>query len=317
MIEIQSVNKYFGAFQVLRDISFSVGRGEIVGFLGPNGAGKTTTMRILNGFLPATSGNAVVAGHDISTAPLEVKRRIGYLPENVALYNDMTVNEYLRFVTEAKRVPRRARAERIGRVSRQCALEQVRNRLIGSLSKGFKQRVALAQALVNDPEVLIMDEPTSGLDPAQIIEIRELIKSLAGERTIILSTHILPEVSAVCQRVIIINDGRIVAQDSLDKLTGGSSGRGAAVNVRVEGRLGDLRERLGRLEGVVSVRDMTVHDTESPAELLVTADKDKDIRRAVAETVVGMGLGLLELRPERLSLEEIFMQTITSDKPQE
>ncbi|MBN2289820.1 MAG: ATP-binding cassette domain-containing protein [Candidatus Glassbacteria bacterium] len=310
MIELQGVNKFFGSFHVLKDISFKVNKGEIVGFLGPNGAGKTTSLRILNGFLPATTGRAVVAGYDISSQAMEVKRRIGYLPENVSLYKDMTVGEYLAFVAEAKRVPRRQRAERVQRVSRQCAVEKVRNRLIGSLSKGYQQRVGLAQAIINDPQVLLMDEPTTGLDPAQIVEIRELIKSLAGEHTIMLSTHILPEVSAVCNRVIIINEGRIAAEDSLENLTG-SSGKGATVIARVQGELKDLKEKLSRTPGVVSVREAGQPAGEEAIDLIVAAESGSDIRRAVAETVVGAGCGLLELRPVRLSLEEIFMQTIT------
>jgi ABC-2 type transport system ATP-binding protein len=310
MIELQSVNKFYGAFQVLRDISFTVNRGEIVGFLGPNGAGKTTTMRILNGFLPATSGRAMVAGHAVDREPLAAKRALGYLPENVSLYNDMTVREYLRFVAEAKKVPSRELRAKLEKVTSQCGLEKVSNRLIGALSKGYRQRVGLAQAIVNDPRVLIMDEPTTGLDPAQIIEIRELISSLAGEHTIILSTHILPEVSAVCKRVIIINEGRIVAEDSLDNLTGGS-GRGGSVTVRVENLTPELESRLAALKGVSSVRCAGAAAADGATELLVLAEREADIRRAVAETVVGSGAGLLELRPNRLSLEEIFMQIIT------
>ncbi|MCE5271030.1 ABC transporter ATP-binding protein [bacterium] len=310
MIELQSVNKFYGAFQVLRDISFSVGKGEIVGFLGPNGAGKTTTMRILNGFLPATSGQAVVAGHAVDREPLAVKRALGYLPENVSLYNDMTVSEYLRFVAEAKRVAPSERRARLDKVTAQCGLDKVNNRLIGALSKGYRQRVGLAQAIVNDPQVLIMDEPTTGLDPAQIIEIRELINSLAGEHTIILSTHILPEVSAVCKRVIIINEGRIVAEDSLENLTGGS-GRGGSVTVRVESCTPELERRLAALKGVASVRLTGPAAPQGETELMVLAEREADIRRAVAEAVAGAGAGLLELRPNRLSLEEIFMQIIT------
>jgi ABC-2 type transport system ATP-binding protein len=311
MIELQQVNKYFGAVQVLKDISFTVNRGEIVGFLGPNGAGKTTTMRILNGFMPATAGKARVAGYEVDKDPLEVKRRIGYLPENVSLYNDMTVSEYLSFVAQAKRTPRRKVAGKVSRACLQCGIDQVANRLIGPLSKGYKQRVGLAQAIINEPEVLIMDEPTTGLDPAQIIEIRELIKSFAGEHTIIISTHILQEVSVTCQRVIIINDGQIVAEDSLANLTG-SSAPGGTLMIRVEGDLARLRDKLNTLDGVVSIKES---DSEEPgvSELIVAAEKDRDIRRIVAETVVGSGCGLLELRPIRLSLEEIFMQTITKN----
>jgi ABC-2 type transport system ATP-binding protein len=311
MIELQQVNKYFGAVQVLKDISFTVNKGEIVGFLGPNGAGKTTTMRILNGFMPATSGKAKVVGYEVDQDPLEVKRRIGYLPENVSLYNDMTVTEYLTFVAQAKRIPRREVAGKVSRACLQCGVGEVTNRLIGPLSKGYKQRVGLAQAIINEPEVLIMDEPTTGLDPAQIIEIRELIKSFAGEHTIIISTHILQEVSATCQRVIIINDGRIVAEDSLANLTG-SSAPGGSLMIRVAGDVASLRDKLTALDGVVSIKE-SASEEPGVTELIVAAEKDRDIRRAVAEITVGSGCGLLELRPIRLSLEEIFMQTVTKN----
>ncbi len=311
MIELQQVNKYFGAVQVLKDISFTVNKGEIVGFLGPNGAGKTTTMRILNGFMLATSGKAKVAGYEIDKEPLQVKRRIGYLPENVSLYNDMTVTEYLTFVARAKRIPRRKVAGKISRACLQCGIDEVTNRLIGPLSKGYKQRVGLAQAIINEPEVLIMDEPTTGLDPAQIIEIRELIKSFAGEHTVIISTHILQEVSATCQRVIIINDGQIVAEDSLANITG-SSTTGGSLIIRVEGDMASLRDRLAALDGVVSIKE-SASEEPGVTELIVAVESQSDIRRAVAETVVGSGCGLLELRPIRLSLEEIFMRTITKN----
>jgi len=312
MIEIQSVNKFYGAVQVLKDISFKVDKGEIVGFLGPNGAGKTTTMRILNGFMPATSGTAIVAGFQVDKSPLEVKRRIGYLPENVSLYNDMTVSEYLSFVARAKRIPRREVKAKVSRVSLQCAVDGVANRLIGSLSKGYKQRVGLAQAIINEPEVLIMDEPTTGLDPAQIIEIRELIKSFAGEHTIILSTHILQEVSAICRRVIIINDGRIVTEDSLANLTG-ASGKGGSLMVRVQGNPEGLQRKLASLSGVVSVREAGNAEEPGTTDLILASEKESDIRRTVAEAVIASGCGLLELRPIRLSLEDIFIQTITKD----
>ena len=310
MIQLEGVNKFYGDVQALKDISFRVNKGEIVGFLGPNGAGKTTTMKILNGFMPASSGTAEVAGFRADREPLELKRRIGYLPENVSLYLDMTVDEYLRFVARAKRIPRREVRARVDRVAGLCGLSQVLNRLIGSLSKGYRQRVGLAQAIVNEPEVLFMDEPTTGLDPAQILDIRELIKSFAGEHTIILSTHILQEVSALCQRVIIINEGRIVAEDSLDNLTG-SAASGGNVLVCVEGDVSELKRKLQELSGVTGVRETGERKSTGETELLVAADSGNDIRRSVAETVGSSGCGLLELRPIKLSLEDIFIQTIT------
>src|SRR5438876_9501634 len=218
MIEVQSLTKHYGTIAAIHDVSFSVKRGEIVGFLGPNGAGKTTTMRILAGFMPATQGTATVAGYDVFTQSLEVRRRIGYLPENVPLYSEMGVASYLDFVAEVKGVGRAERRRRVADVMERCLIADVQHRLIGKLSKGYRQRVGLAQAIVSDPEVLILDEPTIGLDPKQIAEIRALIKSLAGQHTVILSTHILPEVSMLCDGIIIINHGRIVAQGTESEL---------------------------------------------------------------------------------------------------
>src|SRR5262250_3243118 len=218
MIEVQNLTKHYGPFTAIRDVSFSVAPGEIVGFLGPNGAGKSTTMRILSCFLPASTGSAKVAGFDVFRESMEVRKRIGYLPENVPLYTDMRVAPYLDFVAEVKGVPRAARKKRVADVMDRCLIADVQNRLIRNLSKGYRQRVGLAQAIVSDPHVLILDEPTIGLDPRQIAEIRALIKSLAGEHTVILSTHILPEVSMVCSGVVIINRGSIVAQGPIDRL---------------------------------------------------------------------------------------------------
>src|SRR5215469_17023233 len=218
MIEVQNLTKHYGPVTAIRDVSFNVAPGEIVGFLGPNGAGKSTTMRILSCFMPASGGTAKVAGYDVFRESLEVRRRIGYLPENVPLYTDLRVAPYLEFVAEAKGVPRGDRKKRVGDAMERCRVADVQNRLIGKLSKGYRQRVGLAQAIVSDPAVLILDEPTIGLDPQQITEIRALIKSLAGDHTVILSTHILPEVSMVCSGVIIINRGAVVAQGTIDKL---------------------------------------------------------------------------------------------------
>jgi ABC-2 type transport system ATP-binding protein len=219
MIKVEGLTKHYGDVTAIEDLSFQVEKGEIVGFLGPNGAGKTTTMRIITGFLPSTDGTVSVAGHDIFEKPMEVKKKIGYLPEHPPLYADMTVSGYLKFVSKIKGVPRSARAGAIDRVVERCGLKEARKKIIGKLSKGYRQRVGLAQAMIHDPEVLILDEPTIGLDPKQIIEIRELVKSLAGDQTIILSTHILPEVTMICQRCLIIDRGRIVADDSLEALT--------------------------------------------------------------------------------------------------
>jgi ABC-2 type transport system ATP-binding protein len=219
MIRVEGLTKRYGDVTAVEDISFQVKKGEIVGFLGPNGAGKTTTMRMITGYLPSTDGTVTVSGFDIFEKPMEVKKRIGYLPEHPPVYGDMTVEGYLKFVAKIRGVPRSGRAEAMDRVITRCGLKEAGDTIIGKLSKGYKQRVGLAQAMIHDPEVLILDEPTIGLDPKQIIEIRELIKSLAGEQTIILSTHILPEVTMICQRCLIIDRGRIVADDSMENLT--------------------------------------------------------------------------------------------------
>jgi len=219
MIKVEGLTKRYDDVTAIEDLSFQVEKGEIVGFLGPNGAGKTTTMRIITGFLSSTDGTVSVSGQDIFEKPMEVKKRIGYLPEQPPLYADMTVAGYLKFVAKIKGVPRSARADAIDRMVERCGLKDVRKKIIGKLSKGYRQRVGLAQAMIHDPQVLILDEPTIGLDPKQIIEIRELVKSLAGDQTIILSTHILPEVTMICQRCLIIDRGRIVADDSLEALT--------------------------------------------------------------------------------------------------
>ncbi len=223
MIEVRGLTKRYGPFEAVAGVSFSVQRGEIVGFLGPNGAGKTTTLRILTGFIPATSGTAIVAGYDVHREPLQVKRSVGYLPENVPLYPEMRVRSYLQYVAEVKGVARRARAAEVARVVERCGLGEMRERIIGHLSKGYKQRVGLAQALVGNPPVLILDEPTVGLDPKQIISIRETIRALAAEHTVLLSTHILPEVAMLCRRVVILNRGRIAAEQDLAQMAPGRS----------------------------------------------------------------------------------------------
>jgi len=219
MIDVENLTKRYGDFTAVEDLSFRVEKGEVVGFLGPNGAGKTTTMRILTGFLPATSGAVKISGYDIFSDPMSVKKRIGYLPEHPPVYTEMTVEGYLKYVAKIRGVPRKKRSEALQRVVNRCGLSDVRGQIIDKLSKGYRQRVGLAQAMIHDPEVLILDEPTIGLDPKQIIEIRELIRSLAGSHTIILSTHILPEVTMICQRVLIIDRGKIVADDTLQNLT--------------------------------------------------------------------------------------------------
>ena len=315
MIEVQHLTKRYGPFTAVDDVSFRVEKGEILGFLGPNGAGKTTTMRVLTGYMPATDGKAVVAGYDVFDQPLEAKRRTGYLPETPPLYPDMTVREYLTFVAKLKlgKTAKAERQQRVETVMRKTHVDDVANRHCSKLSKGYRQRVGLAQALIHDPEVLILDEPTAGLDPKQIIETRDLIRGLAGDHTIVLSTHILPEVAQTCQRVVIINKGRVVAVDTPDNLTHQLKGA-ASLYVQVEGE-GNAAEVLGEVAGVqkVSVADrlgaLTGYEIES--------EPNHDVRRDVARAIVDRGWGLLELRPMRMSLEEIFLQLTTEEQPEE
>jgi ABC-2 type transport system ATP-binding protein len=316
MIEVQHLTKRYGPFTAVDDVSFRVEKGEILGFLGPNGAGKTTTMRVLTGYMPATDGKAVVAGYDVFAQPIQAKRRTGYLPETPPLYPDMTVREYLAFVSKLKLrgVSKAERHERIGAVMRKTHVDDMANRHCGKLSKGYRQRVGLAQALIHDPEVLILDEPTAGLDPKQIIETRDLIRSLAGDHTIVLSTHILPEVAQTCQRVVIINKGRVVAVDSPENLTHQLKGA-ASLYVQVDAAGADAGEMLRLVPGVSSVRRADGHATVAGFE--VESEPNRDVRSEVARAVIARGWGLLELRPMRMSLEEIFLQLTTEEPPQE
>ena len=305
MIEVENLTRYYGNVAAIQDVSFNVRKGEILGFLGPNSAGKTTTMRILTGYLPPSSGTARVGGYDVTANSLEVRRRIGYLPETVPLYPEMSVRAYLEFMAAIRGVGKPAQAAE--RAMESCNLNERRDMLIGKLSKGYKQRVGLAQALVHDPQVLILDEPTVGLDPRQIIEVRNLIKSLGGDHTIILSTHILPEASQVCERVMIINKGRIIAEDTPQRLTTRLRG-GSQFFVQVANPAADTRKKLRKVEGVIGVAEKEANGYE------VEAAEDSDPRSRIAELVVTQGWGLLELRPVGMSLEEIFL-TLTMDEP--
>jgi len=310
VIEVNHLTKRYGRVTAVEDVTFRVERGEILGFLGPNGAGKTTTMRILTGFLPATEGSAVVAGFDVFEQPLDAKRRTGYLPETPPLYPEMTVREYLEFVACIKGIPGPERRTRVGAAMERTKVVDMADRHCSKLSKGYRQRVGLAQAILHNPEVLILDEPTAGLDPKQIIETRELIKSLAGDHTIILSTHILPEVSQTCQRVVIINRGRVVAVDSPANLT--KRLRGSEVlYVQVDAGARDPRGLIERLPGVTRVAEAGGHDGARGFE--VETVRGQDIRRDLARAIVTEGWGLLELRPTGMSLEEIFLHLTTDE----
>jgi ABC-2 type transport system ATP-binding protein len=312
VIEVQHLTKRYGRVTAVEDVSFRVERGEIFGFLGPNGAGKTTTMRILTGFIPPTEGKAIVAGFDVFEQPIEAKRRTGYLPETPPLYPDMSVIEYLGFVAKIKGVPSAERGQRIQAVMKRTRIDDMANRLCSKLSKGYRQRVGLAQAIVHNPDVLILDEPTAGLDPKQIIETRELIKELAGNHTIILSTHILPEVAQTCERVVIINKGHVVALDTPDNLTARLRGS-ETMYVQVDTNGLDASGALERIAGVTRVAESDRRDGLVGYE--IESQRGRDVRRDLARTVVTNGWGLLELRPMRMSLEEIFLSLTTEETP--
>src|SRR5438477_4334842 len=318
MIRVQEITKKYARNLAVDHISFEVQKGEIVGFLGPNGAGKTTTMRMLTCFLPPTSGTATVAGFDVLEKPLEVKKRIGYLPETPPLYHEMGTAEYLSFVGKLKGLSGAELSKRIDYVCERCAIADVKKKLLGRLSKGYRQRVGLAQAIIHNPDVLILDEPTAGLDPKQINETRDLIKSLAGDHTIILSTHILPEVEQTCERVIIINKGKLVATDSVNNLQ--SRARGAElVLVEVAGRNGSLdsarvQEQLEKVAGVGRVAFK--EKNRGGATFEVESLKDKFVRGDLARAVVEAGWDLNELRTSAVSLEEVFLQLTGSPAAQ-
>ncbi|HLV95739.1 MAG TPA: ABC transporter ATP-binding protein [Candidatus Acidoferrales bacterium] len=311
MIEVQDLTKAYGSVTAVDHVSFTVNKGEILGFLGPNGAGKTTTMRILTGFMPATSGTARIGGFDVFNDSLEVRRHIGYLPETPPVYPDMTVESYLAFVTRIKNVPAEKRATLISDALQKTSITDKRHELIKRLSRGYKQRVGIAQALVHDPDVIILDEPTVGLDPKQIIEVRNLIKGLAGTHTIILSTHILPEVSMTCDRVVIINKGRIVAVDTPQNLTSQLKG-GQRIRLEVGAPEAALREAVAQVAGA---RRVEIESARSDGHLAVNieAAPGTDIRSNLAAKIVEKGWPLFELRGVSLSLEDIFLQLTTSD----
>jgi ABC-2 type transport system ATP-binding protein len=310
MIEVEHLTKFFGPLPAIADLTFTIGQGEIVGFLGPNGAGKTTTMKILTGFLPPTSGSARVDGLDIAQNALQVKERIGYLPENNPLYTEMTVEAFLSFAAQAKGLGKGAAAAAVSEALAGCGLEAVRGRIIGHLSKGYRQRVGLAQALLNNPPVLILDEPTIGLDPAQVVEIRQLIQSLGRERTILLSSHILPEVSQVCQRVIILNQGRIVATDTVAGLTSQLQ-NSRPVHLTIRGPREEILRTLASQAGVLRAEAGGAEE-----EYRVELEKDREVRADLSRAIVGQGWDLLELRSRELSLEEIFVQLVTEETPE-
>jgi len=304
MIRVEGLTKDYGARRALSDLSFEAGQGEIVGFLGPNGAGKTTTMRILTCYMPPTDGSATVAGYDVVTESLEVRKRVGYMPETVPLYTDMTALDYLKFMADLRQIP--DSRERAFETLEMVGLESRANSFIGSLSKGMRQRVGLAQALIHQPEVLILDEPTIGLDPSQVVEVRNIIREIGKQRTVLLSTHILSEAQQICDRVLIINKGKIVAEDTPENLQARLVGS-ERVALRVRGDSDGLSKLLLKIKGIQSVNnapDGSVEFQFAPGQ---------DVRPQVAKTVVNSGYELLEMRPVGMSLEEIFLELTRED----
>ncbi|CAG1015306.1 putative ABC transporter ATP-binding protein YxlF [Anaerolineales bacterium] len=304
MIKVSGLTKDYGARRAIHNVSFDAQQGEIVGFLGPNGAGKTTTMRILTGYMPPTDGEAVVAGYDVVEESLEVRKRVGYLPETVPLYNDMIVFDYLKFMGELRKIPNVD--ERVDEVLDMVGLFDRADGYIGNLSKGMRQRMGLAQALLHRPEVLILDEPTIGLDPGQVVEVRELIREIGRERTVLLSTHLLNEAQNICDRVLIINKGKIVAEDTTENLQARLIGAERVV-LRVRGEADDLAKTIKQVKGV------QVAETKDDGSVEFEFASGKDVRPEVAKQVINAGYDLIELRPLGMSLEEIFLELTGSD----
>jgi len=312
MIQVRNLTKIYGKTEAIRDVSFRVEKGEVLGLLGPNGSGKTTTMRILTCHTPPTSGTAIVAGHDIANDSLNVRRKIGYVPETIGLYEDMTVLSYLIFIAEIKGLDRHKRSRQIPEILEQTGLSQITHRLIRNLSRGFRQRVGLAQALVGDPDILILDEPTVGLDPAQIKEIRTLIGSMRGYKTIILSTHILPEVTAVCSRIAIISLGKIRAVGSPDDLAASLSLR-RHLAVLAGGDRTAIRHVLNNIPGVIKITEQSPKEETKHLLFHIEVERDRDVRGAISASLLKAGCELYELYPTGLSLEEVYMKTVMGE----
>ena len=311
MIEARGLTKYYGDFPAIEDVSFTAEPGEVIGFLGPNGAGKTTTMRIITGFTPPTAGTAIVAGHDVQEEPLAARAAIGYLPETVPLYTDMTVREYLHYMGELRGMRKARIRSRVDDVFGLCRLEEYTDSLISKLSKGYRQRVGIAQAILHEPPVLVLDEPTIGIDPRQVVETRQIIRGLGGDHTVILSTHILPEVSMICDRILIIHEGRIVVMDTAEQLSARLGGVSRVV-MDVRGPREQIQKALAQVEGVVEV---SLSDAGGRQQFVIECSANQgDLRVELAKQVAENGWGLVEMRAMGLSLEEIFLRLTTEDE---
>ena len=310
MIEVKNVTKKYGSFTAVDNISFTVKDGEVIGFLGPNGAGKSTTMNMITGFIEPSEGTIMINGNDISKKAKKAKRQIGYMPENVPLYSELTVKEFVKYMTELKRMPRKQRKEDIEKVLKETGLEEVQNKLIRNLSRGYKQRVSLAGALVGNPEVLILDEPTVGLDPKQIIEIRNLIKELGKEHTVILSTHILPEVSQICEKVIIINEGKIIAIDTPEHLEEKTKEENVLL-LTVEDKeehMKNMKEQLEKVKEIKMIKD----NEDGTKQYMVTSDSDVDLRKSLFEVLPKQNITIFELKKAETTLEDAFIRLINT-----
>lgn len=308
MITAEKLTKYYGQKCALDDISFEVAKGEIVGLLGPNAAGKTTTMRILTGFFPPTSGKAIIDGEDVSGDSVLLRKKIGYLPESVPLYYDMTISDFLNFSADAKSIPRLKKKERISKVMEQCNLTSESDKVIGSLSKGYKQRVGIAQAIINEPSVLVLDEPTVGLDPNQVVEIRDIIKNLAGNSTVIFSSHILEEVAKTCNRVIIMNKGKILAIDSPQNLSSEIESQDR-LYLEISGDRDKIKSLILEHKGIISAQEAKC-DIEGLVAFNIIADKNPELRKELAKKIIENKFDLYQMRLDKLTLEEIFTKII-------
>jgi ABC-2 type transport system ATP-binding protein len=308
VIEVKDLTRYYGPKRAISNVTFSVKKGEILGLLGPNAAGKTTTMRILTCYMPPSSGSATVGGYDIFEQSMEIRKITGYLPENPPLYPELVVSDYLRFVANLKGVEKSRIEKEIDSVIEKTSIGDVKNRVVGTLSKGYKQRVGLAQSLLNNPDVVIFDEPTVGLDPKQIIEIRELIKNLKGDHTVILSSHILPEVEQVCERVVIISEGEVVAEDTPENLTARMKGSERLL-FELEGKEKDIKAVFDNFKDIISIQ----MDTVSDQKVKVVLESNTDLRKEFAKSLIEKNIGLLEMHSDKLTLEDIFLRLTTKE----